>query len=208
MLYHPRIMIEIDKSYPIRKYQEKLDPQRLRSKLRDISEDKLKWSQKILDSLRSIIIEKTLDLPYDLLEVHKNVSNSINYQFQKPIEYLSKAEVNRIMKNELDSEEEQSTRITETYLQNKEQYNEFDDVHMAQLIILLSELAKHGNTLWTTITMQITELKSSLLNFINEDGHIRLSERSKIRIGSGIESYIQSMNELIDKKRPIPGVEE
>ena len=205
-MFHPIINIEIDKSYPIRKYSEKLSPEELIIKLRDISEDKLHWSKKVLDAIKSFIIEKALDIPYDLLEIHKVTSNSVNYKFNKDLRQLNKAQIIETMKNTLDSKDNQSTQTTEVYLQNKEVYKEFDDIHMAYIILILSHLAKYSNKLWVSVTLQIKELKSAILYFQNEDGHIVLSERSKNINEFSIKDYIKSMNELIDGKREIPGV--
>lgn len=205
-MFHPIINVEIDKSYPIRKYSEKLSPEELITKLRDISEDKLHWSKKVLDAVKVFIIEKALDIPYDLLEVHRVTSNSINYKFNKDLRQLNKAQIIETMKNTLDSKDNQSTQTTEVYLQNKESYKEFDDIHMAYIILILSHLAKYSNKLWVSVTLQIKELKSAILYFQNEDGHIILSERSKNINEFSIKDYIKSMNELIDGKREIPGV--
>ena len=205
-MFHPIINVEIDKSYHIRKYSEKLSPEELITKLRDISEDKLHWSKKVLDAVKVFIIEKALDIPYDLLEVHRVTSNSINYKFNKDLRQLNKAQIIETMKNTLDSKDNQSTQTTEVYLQNKESYKEFDDIHMAYIILILSHLAKYSNKLWVSVTLQIKELKSAILYFQNEDGHIILSERSKNINEFSIKDYIKSMNELIDGKREIPGV--
>lgn len=207
-MFHPIINIEIDKSYPIRKYSEKLSPEKMINKLRDISEDKLHWSKKILDAIQAFIIEKALDIPYDLLEIHRTTTNSVNYKFDRDIRQLNKAQIIETMKNELDSKDQQSTQTTEVYLQNKEKYKEFDDIHMAYIILILSHIAKYSDKLWVSVTLQIRELKSAILYFQNEDGHIVLSERSKNISERSIRDYINSMNELIDGKRQIPGVNE
>ena len=135
-MFHPIINIEIDKSYPIRKYSEKLTPEKMINKLRDISEDKLHWSKKILDAIQVFIIEKALDIPYDLLEIHRTTTNSVNYKFDRDIRQLNKAQIIETMKNELDSKDQQSTQTTEVYLQNKEKYKEFDDIHMAYISLV------------------------------------------------------------------------
>lgn len=205
-MFHPIINIEIDKSYAIRKYSEKLTPEKMIIKLRDISEDKLHWSKKVLDTVQNFIMHKALDIPYDLLEVHKTTINSVNYKFDTDIRQLNRNQIIETMKNELDSKDQQNTQITEVYLQNKDKYKEFDDIHMAYIILLLSHLAKYSNELWISVTLQIKELKSAILYFLNEDGHIVLSERSKNINEFSIKDYINTMNELIDGKRQIPGV--
>ena len=98
------------------------------------------------------------------------------------------------------------------YLGLNSKYQQFDDITMAQLIMLLSELSKDSKKLWITVTFRLKEIKDAIFHISNETGRVRLSERAFpnltkediMRLHSKILPYIDSMNELIDGKRSLP----
>lgn len=211
--FHPTINIEIDKGCCIRKYSGKKNQMEINKLLRELAEDKTNWSGNILTSLQSLIQRHNYEIPYDILEVRMSSVKSTNYNFnfsdENEIESIDPFKIKKEMKKILDNTiSDNSNSIDNVYLTlNKVQYHEFDDVHMAHLILLLSDLAKLNEKLWLHINLQIKELGNINMYFAN-DGHISISSRNNIpeNLVSILNNYIKTMNDLIDGKRDIPGV--
>lgn len=206
-LFHPLINIDVNKSYCIRKYSGKKTPEEQAKLLRDLSEDKTNWSSKVINSIHDIIQKHSYEVPYDIVEPHFNSTKSLNYEFKDKVENMNASQIITEMKNSLDSSGDFNL-IKEIFLQSSLKYKELDDIRMAHLILMLSDLAKLSEQVWVTVTLQIKELANTILYFLPEDGHIILSKRTRILESkkSVIESYIKSMNELIDGKREVPNV--
>lgn len=206
-IFHPIVNIEINKSYCLREYSnKKIHEQRL--KLKELSEDKTGWSIKVMNTIKIIINDLQLDLPDDIVESHINTLKTINYSLGKDISQFDKKELDKkvhdILDNNVPGEDNVVQTTDEVYLSSNPKYTDYNDIRMAHLILLLSNLAKLSNILWVTVTMRIQELRNLVLYFISEDGHIRLSEKSAQSKDTGIQDYIDSLNEIIDGKREVP----
>lgn len=205
-IFHPLINIDIDKSYCIRLNSGKKNQLEINKMLRNLSEDKTNWSTKILTTIHTIIEKNNYDVPYDLLEVRFNNVNSVNYEFKDKLTSLDSRELLKEVHTILDNNTD--NRVEDVFLQSNPKYNNadkgFNDIQMAQIILLLSELSKLSSTLWLHISLEIRELGKAIFYFVNEDGHIALSKRIKINNIAIANSYIQTMNDIIDGKRDIP----
>lgn len=202
MLYHPLITIEVEKSYCIQKNATKSTSQ-INNKIRELSEDiDNKWSSKILNRIKELIDANHFNLPYDLLEVHKSKSKIMKYQFSEEA-LKNKNGIMISAHQQLESGSQDITEVVDTSLINNIKYPEYDDVQMAQLILLLSKLSKESDKLWINISIIIKELGSQVsFYFKTDNGHIEVSKRSKMNFSNN--DYINTMNDIIDGKREIP----
>ena len=198
--YHPMITIEIAKSYCIQKYATK-STNEINTKIRELSEDKTNWSKKVLDEVKKIIEENHYNLPIDIFEVHKNRAKVLKYQFDENVLKNTNNIINAAH-NELENDKGTATEVINTTLINNIKYSEFNDVEMAQLILLLSQLIKKADKLWVTISIIIKELGTNVTLYFKNDGHIEVSKRSKMIFSNN--EYIKTLNDLIDKKREVP----
>ena len=206
-IFHPIINIEISKGYCMRKYNnEKFDE--ISKRLRELSEDKTHWSDKVIAEMHNIIDAKTYDIPYDLVEPHYNTMQATTMTMDrnsyKKFETADSKTLKKLIADQMDNSKERMSTIQEVYLYSNPKYSEMDDIRLAHTILLLSEIAKNSNKLWVSVTMRIKELKNYILYFVSDDGHVRLSEKCRDHKLSGIQDYIDSMNELIDGKREVP----
>ena len=213
--YHPIINIDINKAYIIRKYNDK-PPEIVSTKVRELSEDKTGWSNKVLFAITKIIHTNDYNLPDDLFIVLNNSTKTMNVNLDKPMEQYKRDELINKMRMKLDpannKEEDNAASINEVYLGLNSKYQQFDDIGMAQIILLLSKLAMDSKKLWVTITFRLVEIKDAIFHINNETGKVRLSERafpnlSKediMRAHNKTLPYIDSMNELISGARSLP----
>lgn len=211
--FHPIINIDIDKSYIIRKYSDK-DPLFVSEKVREVSEDKTSWSNKIVARINEIIDEEKYTIPKDFVLLYSNETKALNYSFERPMKEYTNEEIIQKMREQLDNTDKDSDvmAIEEVYMALNQKYETFNDIEMAQIIMVLSKLAKESDKLWVSITMKIKEISGALFYFMNENGHIRLSERSLpnmqkeeiMRQSGNIIPYIDHMNAIIDGKIAIP----
>lgn len=211
--FHPIINIDIDKSYIIRKYSDK-DPLFVSEKVREVSEDKTSWSNKIVACINEIIDEEKYTIPKDFVLLYSNETKALNYSFERPMKEYTNEEIIQKMREQLDNTDKDSDvmAIEEVYMALNQKYETFNDIEMAQIIMVLSKLAKESDKLWVSITMKIKEISGALFYFMNENGHIRLSERSLpnmqkeeiMRQSGNIIPYIDHMNAIIDGKIAIP----
>lgn len=211
--FHPIINIDIDKSYIIRKYSDK-DPLFVSEKVREVSEDKTSWSNKIVVRINEIIEEEKYTIPKDFVLLYSNETKALNYSFERPMKEYTNEEIIQKMREQLDNTDKDSDvmAIEEVYMALNQKYETFNDIEMAQIIMVLSKLAKESDKLWVSITMKIKEISGALFYFMNENGHIRLSERSLpnmqkeeiMRQSGNIIPYIDHMNAIIDGKIAIP----
>ena len=205
--FHPLINIDINKSYCIRKYSSRKTQSEQEKLLRELSEDKTNWSGKVLTKIHEIIQAHSYEVPYDILEVHFNYVKSVNHEFKDKVENMNVNQIISEMKKALDSSKEYNA-VNEVFLQSNIKYKSFNDIQMAHIILLLSDLSKISEELWVSITLQLKELANVILYFLPEDGHIILSKRNRIPNDkqSIINQYIDSMNELIDGTREVPNI--
>lgn len=212
-MFHPFITIEVNKSYLIRLNSGKKSQSEVNKMLRDLSEDKTHWSSKVMNAINTIINKNNYNIPRDFLEVRFNNIKSVNYEFKDKLESLNSKDIIKEMHNVLDNTnvnnlDEVTIQTNPKYSSSKDKDNNvingFDDIQMAQIILLLSELAKNSDTLWLSIIMKIKEIGKGMFYFINEDGHIDLSKRIKINDTKLANEYIRLMNDIIDGKRTIP----
>nr|DAE85024.1 MAG TPA: hypothetical protein [Caudoviricetes sp.] len=213
--YHPIINIDINKSYIIRAYNDK-PAEYVADKVRELSEDKTGWSNKVMFAVSKIIHCNGYNLPDDLFIVLNNSTKTMNISLDKPMQDYKRDELIEKMRATLDKlpddEDDTAASIYEVYLGLNGKYQVFDDITMAQLILLLSELSKESKKLWITITFRLKEIKDAIFHISNENGKVRLSERAYpnlskediMRLHSKIIPYIDSMNELIDGTRSLP----
>lgn len=206
-IYHPTINIDVNKSYCIMEYRNK-KIQEQHKKIKELAEDKTGWSTTVINTVKIIINDLHLDLPYDIIEPHLNTMKTVNYSLDRELSKYDKRELDKKVSNVIDygvpGEENIVQTTEEIYLSSNPKYSGFNDIRMAHIILLLSNLAKMSNILWVTVTLRMRELKNNVLYFINEDGHITLSEKTGRDKDPGIQDYINSMNEIIDGKREVP----
>ena len=206
-IYHPTINIETNKSYCVMEYRDK-EIRVQRQKLKELSEDKTGWSDKVIKTVRIIIDDLHLDLPYDIIEPHFNTMKTVNYSLEKELTKYEKKALDKKVYNILDNAESADDATVQTteeiYLASNPKYNGYNDIRMAHLILLLSNLAKMSKILWVTVTLRVQELKNNILYFMSENGRIVLSEKTGGNKDSGIQDYIDSLNEIIDGKREVP----
>lgn len=213
-VYHPIINIDINKGYLIREHNN--DPaEYIADEIRKLSEDKTGWSNKVIFAISKIIHTNGYRLPDDLFIVLDNSTKTMNISLDRPMQEYKREELIDKMRATLDSvnnENDKAASITEVYLGLNSKYQQFDDITMAQLIMLLSEISKDSKKLWITVTFRLKEIKDAIFHISNETGRVRLSERAFpnltkediMRLHSKILPYIDSMNELIDGKRSLP----
>lgn len=213
-VYHPIINIDINKGYLIREHNNE-PAEYIADEIRKLSEDKTGWSNKVMFAISKIIHTNGYRLPDDLFIVLDNSTKTINISLDRPMQEYKREELIDKMRATLDSinnENDKAASITEVYLGLNSKYQQFDDITMAQLIMLLSELSKDSKKLWITVTFRLKEIKDAIFHISNETGRVRLSERAFpnltkediMRLHSKILPYIDSMNELIDGKRSLP----
>lgn len=213
-VYHPIINIDINKGYLIREHNNE-PAEYIADEIRKLSEDKTGWSNKVIFAIGKIIHTNGYRLPDDLFIVLDNSTKTMNISLDRPMQEYKREELIDKMRATLDSvnnENDKAASITEVYLGLNSKYQQFDDITMAQLIMLLSELSKDSKKLWITVTFRLKEIKDAIFHISNETGKVRLSERAFpnltkediMRLHSKILPYIDSMNELIDGKRSLP----
>ena len=213
-VYHPIINIDINKGYLIREHNNE-PAEYIADKIRELSEDKTGWSNKVMFAISKIIHTNGYRLPDDLFIVLDNSTKTMNISLDRPMQEYKREELIDKMRTTLDSVNNQNDKaasITEVYLGLNSKYQQFDDITMAQLIMLLSELSKDSKKLWITVTFRLKEIKDAIFHISNETGRVRLSERAFpnltkediMRLHSKILPYIDSMNELINGKRSLP----
>ena len=213
-VYHPIINIDINKGYLIREHNNE-PAEYIADEIRKLSEDKTGWSNKVMFAISKIIHTNGYRLPDDLFIVLDNSTKTMNISLDRPMQEYKREELIDKMRTTLDSvnnENDKAASITEVYLGLNSKYQQFDDITMAQLIMLLSELSKDSKKLWITVTFRLKEIKDAIFHISNETGRVRLSERAFpnltkediMRLHSKILPYIDSMNELIDGKRSLP----
>ena len=213
-VYHPIINIDINKGYLIREHNNE-PAEYIADEIRKLSEDKTGWSNKVMFAISKIIHTNGYRLPDDLFIVLDNSTKTMNISLDRPMQEYKREELIDKMRATLDSvnnENDKAASITEVYLGLNSKYQQFDDITMAQLIMLLSELSKDSKKLWITVTFRLKEIKDAIFHISNETGRVRLSERAFpnltkediMRLHSKILPYIDSMNELIDGKRSLP----
>lgn len=211
MDYHVTVNVEIAKDLLIQSLS-KLKSSKINEKLREISENKTDWSGKVLNYVKEIIEKKRLGKLYDTVLVPVFTSSKIvtNYQLEKPLNEYADGELSMKIRERInsaddkDSDTSKTDRISLTLDGEKKTWN---DIELAQLIILLSELAKNSRKLFCAISFQIGEFPGAIF-YVLSDGHIALSERSYNRNKQfATSSVLQSlgfMNAIIDGKREIP----
>ena len=176
--YHPIINIDINKGYIIRAYNDK-PAEYVADKVRELSEDKTGWSNKVMFAVSKIIHCNEYNLPDDLFIVLNNSTKTMNISLDRPMQDYKRDELIEKMRTTLDKlpddEDDTAASIYEVYLGLNGKYQVFDDITMAQLILLLSERA-----------------------------YPNLSKEDIMRLHSKIIPYIDSMNELIDGTRLLP----
>ena len=213
-VYHPIINIDINKGYLIREHNNET-AEYIADEMRKLSADKTGWSNKVMFAISKIIHTNGYRLPDDLFIVLDNSTKTMNISLDRPMQEYKREELIDKMRATLDSvnnENDKAASITEVYLGLNSKYQQFDDITMAQLIMLLSELSKDSKKLWITVTFRLKEIKDAIFHISNETGRVRLSERAFpnltkediMRLHSKILPYIDSMNELIDGKRSLP----
>jgi len=213
-VYHPIINIDINKGYLIREHNNE-PAEYIADEIRKLSEDKTGWSNKVIFAISKIIHTNGYRLPDDLFIVLDNSTKTMNISLDRPMQEYKREELIDKMRTTLDSvnnENDKAASITEVYLGLNSKYQQFDDITMAQLIMLLSEISKDSKKLWITVTFRLKEIKDAIFHISNETGRVRLSERAFpnltkediMRLHSKILPYIDSMNELIDGKRSLP----
>lgn len=214
-LFHPAVTIDINKSYCIVKYQTK-SPEFINDKLRELSNDDTNWSSKVIYKAQEIMRLKKLKFDSDVLIPLRNSSKTTLYQLEKPMDQYTNSELKDKMRNILDSSNIDSNSnnsntasdTNEIYIGLNSKYKELDDIMMAQLIILLSNIAKDSKRLWVSIILQMEEFKGALFYFLPEVGKITLSERSFDRNKKSkfeyLKDYINAMNDLIEGRRELP----
>lgn len=213
-VYHPIINIDINKGYLIREHNNE-PAEYIADEIRKLSEDKTGWSNKVMFAISKIIHTNGYRLPDDLFIVLDNSTKTMNISLDRPMQEYKREELIDKMRTTLDSvnnENDKAASITEVYLGLNSKYQQFDDITMAQLIMLLSELSKDSKKLWITVTFRLKEIKDAIFHISNETGRVRLSERAFpnltkediMRLHNKILPYIDSMNELIDGKRSLP----
>lgn len=213
-VYHPIINIDVNKGYLIREHNNE-PAEYIADEIRKLSEDKTGWSNKVMFAISKIIHTNGYRLPDDLFIVLDNSAKTMNISLDRPMQEYKREELIDKMRATLDSvnnENDKAASITEVYLGLNSKYQQFDDITMAQLIMLLSELSKDSKKLWITVTFRLKEIKDAIFHISNETGRVRLSERAFpnltkediMRLHSKILPYIDSMNELIDGKRSLP----
>ena len=197
--FHPIITIDIAKGYCIQKYSTK-SAEVINKKIRELSEDKTNWSEKVLNEIHKIIDENNFNIPSDIMEVHKNRAKILKYKFDDNLIKSGKNVILNAAHQQLQVNDPDATEVIDTSLINK--YNKFNDVEMAQIIVLLSKLIKQASTLWITISFTIKELGTEVIFYFKNDGHIAVSKRSKMKLQN--TNYIDALNDIIDGKREIP----
>jgi len=213
-VYHPIINIDINKGYLIREHNNE-PAEYIADEIRKLSEDKTGWSNNVIFAISKIIHTNGYRLPDDLFIVLDNSTKTMNISLDRPMQEYKREELIDKMRTTLDSvnnENDKAASITEVYLGLNSKYQQFDDITMAQLIMLLSEISKDSKKLWITVTFRLKEIKDAIFHISNETGRVRLSERAFpnltkediMRLHSKILPYIDSMNELIDGKRSLP----
>ena len=212
MSYHVSVNIDIAKNLFMQSLS-KLKPTVVNKKLKELSSNKTNWSGKIIEYADKIIESKALyklmgkDVLVPIFTTSKIVSN---YRLEKPLNNYSDSElsmkvrerINSVNENDNDASDNSSISLT-LDSENKE----VDDIELAQLIVLMSELVKNRKKLLCSISFNINEFNGAVF-YITSDGHVGLSERSynrsKQNVTSNVLQCIKFMNDIIDRKREIP----
>ena len=215
MLYHPVVNIDIEKSYCISENEKKRTRRvPIEKKIKDLAEDKTNWSGKVLDFIADTIEKKKLRLPSDILIKFFSASKTVtNFMLEHNKMDYSRSDLAKIVRkriNEANIENDPDTVADsrEVYLGINPKHNELDDTHMAELLILLSEIARKAEDLWLSVNLEIAEMKGAIFYFSPGNGHVSLSARSFNRNRGNapefVGKYIERINEIVDGKVDIP----
>ena len=212
MDYHVTVNIDIAKDLLIQSLS-KLKSTKINEKLREVSSNKTGWSDKIISYVEEIVKDKRLG------RLNKNIFTTVfttskivtNYQLEKPLNEYAQGELSMKIRERINSVDENDTDSAKSdcisIVLDCENKKTWDDIELAQLIILLSELAKKSRKLFCAVSFHIGEFPGAIF-YVMADGHIALSERSYNRNKqAATQSALQSlgfMNAIIDGKREVP----
>ena len=203
------ININLNKRFIIEKYSKmNRKPDYIRKKVRDISEDKTNWFTTVINRIRELIAKNDYRLNPEMFAPAFLLTNEVTDIDKKTFDGMANQERNSAVKQMLDDNTDNQVR--DVYIAVIDRYTTVNDEQLGFIVLLLSDLAKEADTLWTMPILMIKQIGGAIFYFTTPNGKVVLSKRSFSNINVTPEintianNYIDGMNNLIDGKTSIP----